>query len=223
MIFRDRADAGRRLAQALLPERASAPVVLGLPRGGVPVAAEVARALDAPLDVIVVRKLGLPSQPELAMGAVGEDGVRVLDETTLRYAEVRDETLALVEQRAAAEVAERVARIRAYRPRVPLEGRRALLVDDGVATGSTATAACAVARGLGAASVVLAVPVAPAEVLPALGNAADELVVLETPPGFSAVGQWYEDFRSTSEDEVEQLLRAAEERCSQPASRGGGE
>jgi putative phosphoribosyl transferase len=206
MLFRDRVEAGRRLGQALVslaPERA---VVLGLPRGGVPVAYEVARALGAPLDVIVVRKLGVPWQPELAMGAIGEGGVRVVNDEVQRAADVGDEELAAVERRERAELEGRVRRFRGDRPRVDLRGRTAVIIDDGVATGSTASAACRIARAQGANRVVLAVPVAPQDALEAMRREADEVVCLETPEPFFAIGEWYEDFSATSDDEVTALL-----------------
>ena len=161
MLFTDRADAGRQLAARLGHLRGEPVVVLGLPRGGVPVALEVAQALGAPLDVIVVRKLGVPFQPELGMGAVGEDGVRVINREVIQAARVPAEELAAVQAREQANVDARAARYRARRPREPLAGRTAVVVDDGIATGSTARAACQVARAHGAARVVLAVPVAP--------------------------------------------------------------
>jgi putative phosphoribosyl transferase len=178
--------------------------VLGLPRGGVPVAAVVAEALGAPLDVVVVRKLGVPGQRELAMGAVGEGGVVVRADEVLRLAGVRDEAFAEVLARESAEVERRVARLRPDRARVPVAGRTAVVVDDGLATGSTARAACAVVRAAGAARIVLAVPVAPAGTTV---DEADELVVVRSPDRFGAVGRWYTDFTPTSEREVVDLLR----------------
>ena len=175
-------------------------MVLGLPRGGVPVAAEVARALDAPLDVIVVRKLGVPFQPELAMGAVGEGGALVVNERVVRRAHVSEAEFAEAERRERAEVERRALRFRGDRPRLALEGRTALVVDDGIATGSTARAACQVARAQGAARVVLAVPVCSPDTARALRGEVDELVCLETPRWFSAVGQCYTDFRPTSDE-----------------------
>ncbi|MGB8649712.1 MAG: phosphoribosyltransferase family protein [Mycobacteriales bacterium] len=207
MIFRDRSDAARRLAERLSPLKGEDLVVLGLPRGGVPVAAEVAKALGAPLDVIVVRKLGVPYQPELAMGAVGEGGVLVRNEQVLRMVGVSPRELAAVEARERAEVERRAKRFRGDRPPVPLAGRVALLVDDGIATGSTARAACRVARAQGAARVLLAVPVAPADTVGTLGDDADEVICLQTPERFSAVGEWYADFSQTTDDEVTRLLQ----------------
>src|SRR5689334_22147047 len=154
MTFTDRADAGRQLGKALLAYRDQEVVVLGLPRGGVPVAYQVARALDAPLDVIVVRKLGLPYQPELAMGAIGEGGVRVVNDDVVRIAGVAPADVDAVETVERAELDRRVRRLRPHRTRQPLLGRTAIIVDDGVATGATARAACRVARAQGATKVV---------------------------------------------------------------------
>lgn len=212
MLFHDRRDAGRQLARQLHRFRGPDVVVVGLPRGGVPVAAEVARALDAPLDVIVVRKLGVPFRPELAMGAVGEGGVLVLDDRVLDLARVDRGDLERVEERERAELERRVARFRRVRHRVPLTGRTVLVLDDGVATGSTARAACLVARALGAARLVLAVPVCARDSARQLAEDVEEVVCLDVPPRFAAVGQAYDDFTPTSDDEVLELLREAERR-----------
>ncbi|HEY4400484.1 MAG TPA: alpha/beta family hydrolase [Acidimicrobiia bacterium] len=210
MPFRDRREAGRRLAERLSGLRASSPLVLGLPRGGVPVAFEVAKALGAPLDILVVRKLGVPYQPELGMGAVGEDGVRVLNADVLRQAGVTETQLAQVEARERAEVEERATRLRGGRPAIPLQGRTVVIVDDGLATGGTARAAVRVARERGAARVILAVPVAPPESVATLRRDADDVVAVETPEPFFAIGGWYSDFSPTSDEEVVELLvRAA--------------
>ena len=202
MVFVDRADAGRRLAERLEHLRGRSVGVLGLPRGGVPVAAEVARALHAPLDVIVVRKVGVPGQPELAMGALGEDGVEVRNEEVLRRIEVTPDDWAAAVSRERAEVARRALRFRGDRPRLPLEGRTVVIVDDGVATGSTARAACQVARAEGAARIVVAVPVAPPAWTTPLDDVADELVCLETPRRFFAVGEAYRDFTQLTDEQV---------------------
>jgi putative phosphoribosyl transferase len=188
--------------------QAERPVVLGLPRGGVPVAFEVARALGAPLDVLVVRKLGVPFQPELGMGAVGEGGARVLDAATILAARVTDDELASVETKERAELERRVRLYRGDRTMIPLADRTVIVVDDGIATGGTARAALEVARSHGARTVVLAVPVAPPEAMRDLADAADAIVAVETPTPFFAVGQWYEEFGQTSDEEVRALLRA---------------
>jgi putative phosphoribosyl transferase len=214
MPFLDRADAGRRLASLLagLPtiERGAGSVVVGLPRGGIPVAYEIARALGAPLDVILVRKVGLPAQPELAMGAIGEDGVRVINEDVVRAERVSERQFAEVEELERAELIRRAERYRADHPRVPLAGKTAIVVDDGIATGSTARAACQVARAHGAARVVLAVPLAPQASLDALASVVDDVVCAEMPEPFLAIGQWYLDFAQTPDAEVVDLLRRAD-------------
>jgi predicted phosphoribosyltransferase/dienelactone hydrolase len=211
MPFLDRADAGRRLAgllaSQLMIERGPGTVVLGLPRGGIPVAYEIALALDAPLDVILVRKIGLPAQPELAMGAIGEDGVRVVNDDVVQAEHVSDREFAGVEEAERAELGRRADRYRAGHPRLPLTGKTAIVVDDGIATGSTARAACQVARAHGAARVVLAVPVAPQASIDALASSADEVVAAEVPEPFLAIGQWYRDFAQTGDAEVVELLR----------------
>lgn len=204
--FRNRIDAGRQLGERLAPLAEMAPVVVGLPRGGVVVAAEVARALAAPLDVIVVRKLGVPSQPELAMGAVGEDGVRVLNDDVIRVARVTPEQLDSVVARERAEVERRAAEFRRGRPSVALRDRTVIVVDDGIATGATARAALEVARAHGAQRIILAVPVAPTETLHELAPFADEVICLESPVWFQSVGRWYDDFTQTTDNDVIQLL-----------------
>jgi putative phosphoribosyl transferase len=214
MFFNDRLDAGRRLATRLAHLRGESVVVLGLPRGGVPVAAEVARALDAPLDVIVVRKLGVPFQPELGMGAIGEDGVRIVNDEIVAMARISEPQLAAVEARERAELERRAQRFRGDRDRTALEGRIAVIVDDGIATGSTARAACQVARAQGAARIVLAVPVAPRGWEARIGGDADECIALDTPEPFWAIGQFYADFSQTSDDEVVECLARAANRLS---------
>jgi putative phosphoribosyl transferase len=209
MVFADREDAGRRLAARLGHLRGEPAVILGLPRGGVPVAFQVAQALGAPLDVVMVRKLGVPSQPELAMGAVGEGGVRIINRQIVREARVGEDALTAVQAREQAAVEARAARYRASWPRQPLEGRVAVVVDDGIATGSTARAACQVARAHGAARVVLAVPLAPPGWQERIGADADELICVSTPPGFLAIGEFYARFPQVPDDEVIALLRRA--------------
>lgn len=223
-MFTDRVDAGRQLAARLSRRFGSAgpapagqpdeplqlgpdrPVVLGLPRGGVPVAAEVARALDGELDVLVVRKIGVPWQPELALGAVGEDGVQVVNEAIASACGLTPEQLDDLASRARAQVEARLRQLRAGRPAIPLAGRTAIVVDDGIATGATMRAAVDVVRAHGAARVVLAVPVAAAEAVDALRGSVDELVVLLAPVDLGGVGLWYADFTQTTDAEVASLL-----------------
>jgi putative phosphoribosyl transferase len=212
MPFRDRVDAGQRLVETLRSQigglvRLDASVVLGLPRGGVPVAYEIAQGLDASLDVILVRKLGVPSQPELAMGAIGEDGVRVVNDAVIRSARISEELLDTIVARERAELERRATRIRRVHPRVELRDRTAVIVDDGIATGATMRAACEVARVQGASRVVVAAPVAPPTTVAQLHDVADAVVVTETPSRFLAIGEFYRDFSATTEDEVLQLLQ----------------
>jgi putative phosphoribosyl transferase len=205
--FRDRRDAGEQLAARLAPYTSESPVVVGLPRGGVVVAAVVAEALHAPLDVIVVRKLGVPSQPELGMGAVGEGGVIVRTEPVIQAARVTPQQFDAVVARERAEVARRAERFRGDRAPLALAGRTVIVVDDGIATGGTARAALEVARAQGAHRVVLAVPVAPPDTLRALQSVADDVVCLDAPQWFRAVGMHYLDFTQTSDQDVIALLR----------------
>ncbi|MGH3326284.1 MAG: phosphoribosyltransferase, partial [Streptomycetales bacterium] len=223
-MFTDRAAAGRRLGERLLYLRDEDTVVLGLPRGGVPVAFQVAQALGAPLDVILVRKLGVPFQPELGMGAIGEDGVRIINDDVVRITRVRPEDIAAAEELERPELERRARRFRGGRPPIQLSGRTVVIVDDGVATGSTARAACQVARAQGAARVVLAVPVGPPGTHAALGPDADEVICLQTPEPFSAIGQWYVDVSQTPDEEVIALLAQGtppRPRGPARASRGG--
>ena len=212
MFYMDRRDAGRRLATRLEHLKVADVVVLGLPRGGVPVAAEVARALDAPLDVCLVRKLGVPFQPELGMGAIGEGGVRVINDEVVRMAQVMPDALAEVEARERTVLEARARRYRGDRRPARLESRTVLVVDDGVATGSTARAACQIARARGAARIVLAVPVAPHDWTERLGEDADELICPHTPRDFYAIGQFYADFSQTADEEVVACLKEAQAR-----------
>jgi predicted phosphoribosyltransferase/dienelactone hydrolase len=210
--FRDRSEAGRALATKLRHLRGADVVVLALPRGGVPVADEVARELDAPLDVIVVRKVGVPGQPELAMGAIGEDGVRVVNNEIVRVVGATAADFRRVEQTEREELQRRAERFRGDTPRVDLVGRVAVIVDDGIATGSTARAACQVARAHGAERVVLAVPVAAPDSVRALANDADDIVCVEQPTWLRSVGQWYDDFTQVDDREVVDLLERAHRR-----------
>ena len=207
--FADRDAAGAALADVLAdhPELVvGEPVVVALPRGGVPVAAPVARELHAPLDVIIVRKLGVPGRSELAMGAIGEGGVRVLEPQVLSTWHITDAQLSAVDAHEEQELARRAARLRAGRARIPLEGRPVVVVDDGVATGSTARAAIQVARAEGASSVVLAAPVAPPSTVAELSQVADAVVCVVTPSPFAAIGQWYRDFSPTTDADVVRIL-----------------
>ncbi|OBI37199.1 phosphoribosyl transferase [Mycobacterium sp. E1386] len=208
-LFDDRVDAGRELGRSLESLRGHGVVVLGLPRGGVPVAFEVAKALHAPLDVLVVRKLGVPFQPELAFGAIGEGGVRVINDAVVREARLSADEIAAVEAKQRAELARRSERFRSGHDRIPLAGRTAVIVDDGVATGATARAACEVARAQGASRVVLAVPIGGRDVFERFAGYADDVVCLHTPEFFFAVGQGYRNFTQTSDDEVVALLGRA--------------
>ena len=213
MIFADRIDAGERLAKGLAHLAGSECVVLAIPRGGVIVGEVIARELGAPLDVVVPRKIGAPGNPELAIGAVAP-GIRVLDPRMVGALGVTDRYL---EREIAEQEAEIERRQRAYRggrPPQPVEGRVAIVVDDGVATGSTAVAALRWARARGAERVVLAVPVAPPQSLERLSAEADEVVVLETPQPFLAVGEWYRDFDQTTDEQVvSALARSADSRA----------
>jgi putative phosphoribosyl transferase len=205
--FLDRKEAGQALARSLGRYRADPnAVVLGLPRGGVPVAHEVATALGLPLDVLVVRKLGLPSQPELAMGAVASGGAMVLNEDVVRYLPPGSDAIERVKARELQELGRRERAFRGDRPALQMRGRTGILVDDGLATGATMEAAVRALRSLHAARIVVAVPVASSEARDRIAELADEVVCLQTPPFFSAVGQWYENFAQTEDAEVSDLL-----------------
>jgi putative phosphoribosyl transferase len=208
--FLDRRDAGRQLATRLA-EYAHRPdvIVLALPRGGVPVAYEVARALGAPLDVLLVRKLGVPGHEELAMGAVASGGVRVLDTDVLRAAGVTPEELESVTATEQRELERRDTQYRARRPFPAIAGRTVILVDDGLATGASMRAAVAALRQEHPAQLVVAVPVAPRETCEDFRAVADEVVCAVTPDPFYAVGLWYDDFGQTSDEEVRELLGTA--------------
>ncbi|MFL6119043.1 phosphoribosyltransferase [Actinophytocola sp.] len=205
MRFRDRADAGRVLAARLANLRGTKPVVMGLPRGGVPVAAEIARALDAELDVVLVRKIGAPDREELAVGAVGEDGVTVRNDAVLADLGLTWDDVADQVARERAEIRHRTAILRPG-PSPDLSDRTVILVDDGIATGATVVAALRVLRHIGAARIILAVPVAPPDSLRVLAPLADEIVCPIRPASFSAVGQWYDDFTQVPDREVRALL-----------------
>jgi putative phosphoribosyl transferase len=208
MLFYDRADAGRQLADRLSDYAGRQDVtVLALPRGGVPVAYEVARELGAPLDVFLVRKLGLPYHPELAMGAIASGGVRVLNDTVVSRFRIPDEVIDAVAAEEAGELARREREYRGDRPPPKLRGKTVILIDDGLATGATMRAAVAALRKLGPARVVVAVPVGSPETCAEFQAVADEAVCARTPEPFQAVGQWYRDFSQTTDEEVQELLR----------------
>lgn len=216
LYFQDRVDAGTRLAARLGHLKDEDVVVLGLPRGGVPVGHEVAKTLKAPLDVIVVRKLGVPWQPELAMGAIGEDDIRVLNREVIEPLGLTEADIRRVEQAERQELARRVNSFREGRSMVDLAGKTALIIDDGIATGATARAACQVARAHGAKRIVMAAPVASASAAEDLEAYADEVVCLGTPERFGAIGAFYRDFSPTDDGEVREILG----RASQPANTG---
>lgn len=211
MRFRDRSEAGRLLAEAL-KDRVEPPcVVLALPRGGVPVGLEIARALGCPLDLVMVRKIGAPGQPELALGAVanGEHPVLVVNEDVRRMTGASDAYLESRKEKELAEIARRKARYLAGRAPAPVEGRTAIVVDDGIATGATMLAALRAVRRKGPKKVILAVPVAPPDSLARLSGEADETVCLHTSEWFMAVGQFYDDFRQIDDEEVVAALAEA--------------
>ncbi|HEX9160949.1 MAG TPA: phosphoribosyltransferase [Thermoanaerobaculia bacterium] len=208
--FRDRDEAGVLLGSELkrkLGDRSDV-IVLALPRGGVPVAARVAEALGAPLDVFIVRKLGVPGHEELAMGAIASGGVRVMNEDVLTMLPVRQELIDRVASREQVELERREREYRGARPPLDVHDRTVIVVDDGLATGSTMRAAVRALRAMQPRSIIVAVPVAARETRDALRSEADEVVCLWTPEPFQAVGLWYEDFAQTSDDEVHELLAA---------------
>jgi predicted phosphoribosyltransferase len=207
-MFLDRADAGRRLAEALSARFAGEVVVLGIPRGGVIVAAAVARALKAPLDVVVPRKIGAPRNPELAIGAIAA-GVQVWDLRLIRRLGVPAEYLRTEVRAQEAEIERRSTRYRSGRRPLTLDAAEVVIVDDGIATGATAAAAIRLVRSAGAGRAVLAVPVAPPDAVERLGKEADEVVALETPWDFRAVGEWYEAFGQTTDEEVVRAMADA--------------
>ncbi|WP_430331682.1 phosphoribosyltransferase [Rhodococcus sp. ACT016] len=209
MHYATRARAGRALAKSLSHLRGADPVVLGLPRGGVPVAFEVADALGAPLDIILVRKLGVPWQPELAMGAIGEGDAEVLNEDVVRLGHVSREAVDAVRARERRELERRADTLRGGHPRTSLTGRTAILVDDGMATGATAAVACQVARAQGAGRIVVAVPVASPEAMSRLRITADEVVCPYVPANLGGVGGAYIDFHQLDDREVTDLLARA--------------
>ena len=208
-MFRDRVDGGRRLAEKLRAHADTPAIVLALPRGGVPVAAEVAARLRLPLDVFVVRKLGVPGNAELAMGALASGGVRVINEDVVRGLGIPADAIDAVARPEAAELERREAAYRGGRAPLDVRGKTVILVDDGLATGASMRAAVAALRARQAARIVVAVPVGAPETCDMLTVAADEVVCAVAPEPFLAVGYWYEDFAETSDEEVRTLLSAA--------------
>lgn len=209
--FRDRAEAGRLLAQRMKPlvGREHDLLVLGLPRGGIPVAAQVAKALNAPLDVFMVRKLGFPGHEELAMGAVASGGLRVLNRYIIEQSDLTDEDIDEETRRESAELASREKIYREGKPRLKIEGRTVIVVDDGLATGASLRAGILALRQGRPARIIAAVPVASREGYQAIAREADETVALLVPDDFQAVGQWYRDFHQVSDGEVKQELASA--------------
>jgi len=218
-IFKDRRDAGRKLAQ-YLTRYTNRPdvVILALPRGGVPVAFEVARALNAPLDIFLVRKLGLPGHEELAMGAIASGGLRVLNEDIVGALNIPDAVVEAVARRERAELERRERAYRGGRPPLDVRGKTAILVDDGLATGSSMRAAVAGLRAQQPAQVVVAVPTAAPETCEAFENEVDDVVCAVTPQPFFSVGTWYDDFSQTSDEEVRRLLEEASQTVRQNTS-----
>jgi predicted phosphoribosyltransferase len=211
-LYRDRTDAGRQLGARLRGYKGNDDVlVLALPRGGVPVAFEIATAIDAPLDVLTVRKLGTPGQPELAMGAIASGGVRVMNEDVLRLCGVGEKEIEAVAERELAELARREQTYRGDRKPPEIAGKVVILVDDGVATGATMKAAVAALRQLDPEKIIVAVPHGAEETCAGLERKADEVVCLATPWPYMAVGRWYENFTQVSDAEVAELLEAANE------------
>jgi predicted phosphoribosyltransferase len=213
IVFKDRREAGRILANRLTAYAGRPDVlVLALPRGGVPVAFEVAEALGAPLEVFLVRKLGLPGQEELAMGAIASGGVRVLNDYVVQALQVPKEVIDTIAAREQAELERRERAYRGNRPPPDVRSRTVILVDDGLATGATMRAAVAALRQQQAGRIVVAVPVASPDVCAELGKEVDEIVCVETPEPYYAVGYWYQDFSPTTDEEVRDLLERAHQR-----------
>ncbi len=210
MRFANRRDAGRRLARDLVLHPLHELVVIGLPRGGVPVAAEIATALGAPLDVLVVRKLAYPRQPEIGMGVIAEDGIRIIDEDLLAELDVTPAQLEGVVAIEDAELQRRVRQYRGVRARLPVNGRTVVLVDDGVATGFTARAAIDVLRHRHAAHVVVAIPVGPLRTVTHLRGLADDVICHYAAPSFASIREWYSEFGPVGDAEVAELLATHE-------------
>lgn len=212
-LFQDRMDAGQQLAEKLTAYRGRKDVVvLGLPRGGVPVAYEVAQALQAPLDIFLVRKLGLPGHEELAMGAIASGGVRVLNKEVIDNLRIPPDVIDAVAEREQQELERRERAYRGERSALPVENQLVILVDDGLATGASIVAAVVALRAQSPAQIVAAVPIAASEACEALGNKVDQMVCLEQPQPFFSVGLWYSDFAQVRDDEVHDLLTRAADR-----------
>ena len=207
MLFPDRHDAGKQLAQQLLQRQYKSPFVMALPRGGVVVGYEVAKALNAPLDVLVVRKLGVPDQPELAMGAIADNGVCILNQQLIHMLKIPEWQVKAAIEKEQRELERRLALYRGDRPMPDLKDKSVILVDDGLATGATARAAIRLLRQIRPLKVILAIPVCAPDTAASLGREVDELICLSLPTHFGGVGAWYQDFQQTSDEEVVELLR----------------
>ena len=219
-LFQDRPDAGRQLAERLLHLRETHPIVLALPRGGVPVGYEIARALGAPLDVFLVRKIGAPSQRELGIGAVAQGGVQIVNEAAVAMLGVTPEQIQRIAAEETAELERRLQRFRRDRPLPELRGRTVILVDDGLATGVSAAAAIRALQRFQPAQIILAVPVCAPETAEALRAEVDELICVQAPANFLAVGYWYRNFDQTTDEEVVELLDRAARALEEGAARG---
>ncbi|ACZ41771.1 phosphoribosyltransferase [Thermobaculum terrenum ATCC BAA-798] len=213
-MFRNRSEAGRKLAEKLsLYKGQGDVVVLALPRGGVPVGYEIATYLGVPMDVLVARKLGAPGQPELGIGAIAPGGIRVLDDRLIRLLGVSKEYIEKVSQEEAQELQRRTQEYRDGRPDIPLEGKTVIIVDDGLATGVTARAAVESVRRRNPKKIILAIPVCASQAIPFMRSLVDELVCLLTPSELGAVGLWYSDFRQISDEEVKRLIESTQEQA----------
>ena len=210
--FNDRVDAGKRLASALADFKGKDAIVLAIPRGGVVVGFEIAQALNAPLDVIIPRKVGAPDNPELAIGAMTEDGTIILDENLVNYLGVSEDYIKEESKRQKIEIERRLKMYRKNEPYPNLKGREVIVVDDGIATGSTMKAALASVKNRGAKTVAVAVPVGPPSTIQELKKQADKVICLYTPEYFQAIGQFYKDFEQTTDEEVIQLLKESKHR-----------
>ncbi len=213
-MFRNRSEAGRKLAEKLSLYKGQGDVViLALPRGGVPVGYEIATYLGVPMDVLVARKLGAPGQPELGIGAIAPGGIRVLDDRLIRLLGVSNEYVEKVSQEEAQELQRRTQEYRDGRPDIPLEGKTVIIVDDGLATGVTARAAIESVRRRNPKKIILAIPVCASQAIPIMRSLVDELVCLLTPSELGAVGLWYSDFRQISDEEVKRLIESTQEQA----------